>query len=332
MNSASIGAFRCWGTILGSFLLFFGIFSFVHAQEEAELIPPPEVEEVFLGEMLENDGEVMEEDGEAVVLEEKPEPPNPEKARYDSESTVSVKQVKDISVQLAVFGFLLLMLLICIAFIVRDRNSEYGKKLTFWSMVFVIVVPTLFFLVSTIFVNVISDTKGPVHWHADFRIYHCGVEYEPPEPPHRLSNKTGTPEVHQHEDKRLHIEGVLVDVQEGSLANFFGVQGGKLTENAFLVPHKGGHTWHRNGDECPNGEEGEWNVFLYKTDSETMEVTKEKMDMVDVPDYVLSPYINVPPGDCIIFAFGPEIDDTDYICNFYQVNINKGEIFPTWTP
>ena len=244
-----------------------------------------------------------------------------------SGATDTVQNIKDISVQMGVFGYLLLLLLVFVAFLVREKG-EYAKKVTFTLMVLVTVIPSLYFIFSTIYVNLISETRGPVHWHADFQIHACGVEYFPPEPEGRLENKTGTPVLHQHVDKRLHVEGVLVNKMDGSFRNFFRVQGGELNERFFTIPHRDGFTTFTNGDRCPDGSRGVWNVFLYKTDKEAETISVSKLE--DYADYVPSPYIEVPPGDCLIFEFGPETETTDKICEFYLVDIQNNEYTPTW--
>ena len=208
----------------------------------------------------------------------------------------SVEGIHEISIQMSVFGFLILLLLVSIAFLVKN---PYGKKFIFSSMVFVIVVPSVFFIASTIYINVISETKGPVHWHTDFEIYACGEELPPPESDGKLSNKTGTPVLHQHVDKRVHVEGVLIDVLDASFQQFVEVQGGELTNSTFKVPTGDGFKQFTNGDACPDGKPGEWNVFMYRTNVEEDTVTKTKLD--DYVNYVPAPHIEVPPGDCLIF-------------------------------
>ncbi len=329
MESASHRAFVYGGAILVGLFLMFGLVGFTFAQEDFEA---PEVEAV----LFEGESEGVSEDGNPgetspeqelldFSLSHTEERPLIEDNYYPSEDFFSVEGIHHISVQFAVFGFLLLLLLMMFAFLVK---SPYGKKFIFSSMVFVIVVPSLFFVTSTVYINVISDTGGPVHWHTDFRIFACGEELPPPEPKHRLSNKTGTPVLHQHEDKRVHVEGVLIDMLDASFQNFVRVQGGELTTDTFKVPTGEGYREFTNGDKCPDGKPGEWNVFIYSTNVEDNTVSKAVLE--DYINYVPAPYIEVPPGDCLIFEFGPRQTDTDKICNFYQLEINKGNLTPTW--
>jgi len=50
----------------------------------------------------------------------------------------------------------------------------------------------------------------------------------------------------------------------------------------------------------------------------------EQVKLENFADYVLSPYVNVPPGDCIIIEFDEEKDTTDKICETYSASIQKG--------
>ena len=324
MVSAPAQAVRIWGTILIGLFLVFGGISIANAQEEA-----PNVEAVLF--------ETESETGDGTSTDLTPElldfslghvddTPEFEQPRFLSIDSLGVEEIHDISVQLGVFGFLFLFLLMFIAFLVK---SPYGKKFVFTSMVCVIVLPSIFFIASTIYINVISDTGGPVHWHTDFKIYACGEELPPPEAKGKLSNKTGTPVLHQHVDERVHVEGVLIDTLDASFQRFVEVQGGELTKKTFNVPTGTGFRQFTNGDACPDGKPGEWNVFMYRTDVDDNTVSKTKL--VDYINYVPAPHIEVPPGDCLIFEFGPRQADTERICNFYQIEINKGNLTPTWT-
>lgn len=328
MGTSPRRSFSIWGTMLiGLFLLLSGA-GFAFAQEELA-DPTPEL---FTGEIAEETTEeVPEEEATERLIETSQrlaELNEIEENKPPSAISVSVDAVKNISVQLGVFGFLLLLLLVNVAFLYRN-GSPYAKKLIFALMVLVITIPTLYFIASTIYVNIISVTKGPVHWHADFEIYACGEELPPPEPPHRLSNKTGTPVLHQHEDKRLHVEGVVVDLSDVSLRSFFAVQGGELSNRSIKVPTGTGFATYTNGDSCGDGVPGVWSVFLYKVNTDTETISKTKL--TDFADHVLSPYIEVPPGDCLIFNFGENIEDTEHICDFYQIEINKGNLTPLWS-
>ncbi len=231
--------------------------------------------------------------------------------------------VRDRSILVALWAGGTSVLLLLIAILAKNASDEL-KKLLFALMITAIVGPTVYFIGSTVYLNLNSLANGPVHWHADFEIMACGEELSPPTPTGFLSNKTGTPVLHQHADKRYHVEGVVLDLEEVALDRFFEVQGGLLTNDVFRVPTGSGFVTHYNGDTCPNGEKGMWQAFLYKVDEATHTATQIKL--ADYAHYTPSPHELVPPGDCIIFEFGPERTYTDRLCNFHQIAVNKGEL------
>lgn len=208
-----------------------------------------------------------------------------------------------------------------IALASEKNGGDRAKKIIFSFIVIVIAFPTLFFAGSTIYLNLFSATKGPVHWHADFKVIACGEEVKSVSVK-GLSNKLGTNLLHEHEDRRIHIEGVVVKESDVSLDKFFEVQGGELLSDSFIIPTNDGLRTITNGDQCENGERGMWQVFLYTTDGGI--ARQKKLD--DFIHYVPSSHTNVPPGDCIIFEFGPEKERTDQLCDFYQLEVGKGSI------
>lgn len=241
-----------------------------------------------------------------------------------------VEELRAINIKIALYAVLIFVFLIVYA-LVENTDGAETKAILYILMAAVTVIPTIYFAASAIYLNKIAVTAGPIHWHADFRILACGEELLAPIPPTTLSNKTGSAVLHEHEDRRIHVEGVVIDLADVSLAKFFGVQGGELTTSKFSVPTATGIQTFQNGDVCdgPPSESGragatsgEWNVFVYQTDGGVATQTK----LVDYPNYVLRPHAQVPPGDCLIFEFGDEKSRTDQLCNFYQLEVNKGNL------
>lgn len=211
--------------------------------------------------------------------------------------------------------------------------SKKGKKpvpllshLLFWSIVVVVVAVTAYVAGSTIYLNAVSKTAGPVHWHADFEVWRCG-ELLQLVGPEGLSNRVGSSVLHEHGDNRMHIEGVVVDFSDVSIASFFRSIGGDLHPGVFSLPTNTGMVTMRDGDSCPGeaGVPGELQVFVYKTVDG--KVVQEKLGSSGYEDYVPSPFSNVPPGDCIIFEFSPVAKDkTGRMCGSYEVAIKRGAL------
>lgn len=212
-------------------------------------------------------------------------------------------------------------------------NKHKGNTFK-WYLFLAIAIPVIFVTVyvagSTIYLNVVSESEGPVHWHADFEVWRCGEKLDLRNPK-GFSNRIGNPVFHEHGDNRIHVEGVLVKKQQADLGGFIEVVGGKLDKNYLLLPtdlpSEDGFIKLENGDSC-NGKEGKLQVFLYKvTNPYLIKSWKyEQIKLEDYGEYVLSPYGNVPPGDCIIFDFDTEKERTEHICGTYKFVIERGEL------
>lgn len=205
--------------------------------------------------------------------------------------------------------------------LLKKEKSEHLRLFLFSGMTAAIAVTTVFLIASTIAKNQSSATGGPVHWHADYEIYNCGEKIDLIDP-RGLANRIGTPDLHEHGDNRIHVEGTVQDLSDVSLASFFEVVGGKLAPGFLNLPTNQGEFAAQNGMECENKDKGVLQVFVYKTKNGIANQKK----LANFTDYVLSPQSLIPPGDCIIIEFGPEKQKTDKICKFYQIAIQKGEL------
>lgn len=216
--------------------------------------------------------------------------------------------------------------LITIAAIIARRKSERMKWFFFLSIAIPVVIVTAYSAGGTVYLNLVSYTGGPVHWHADFEIWNCGESVDVMDPTGIL-NRIGSPTMHEHGDFRIHIEGDLVERSDASLHSFFNAIGGFLGDDVMIVPTNEGPLELTNGETC-NGGEGILQVFVYKVtnpdDLKKWNFVQEKVD--DFPEYVLSPYSLVPPGDCIIIEFDQEKEKTDRVCETYRIAIDKGEL------
>ena len=200
----------------------------------------------------------------------------------------------------------------------KPHFTNKRKIFVFLGIIIPIILSTIYLIGTTLYVNSISESGGPVHWHADFEIYVCGNKIELKSPT-GLSNKIGTEVLHHHGDNRIHVEGVLVKKGDADLHSFFEVIGGELTDNNIAIPAKSGLLTYSNGDSC-NGDTGKPQVFVYKTKGTT--VTQEKL--TNFEDYILSPEVNVPPADCIIIEFDKEKSETNHICETYRIALARG--------
>ncbi len=208
-----------------------------------------------------------------------------------------------------------------------EQKTEAVK----WALFILILIPvaftTAYIAGSTIYLNLISETKGPVHWHADFEIWNCGKQVDVIDPTD-LANRVGSPVLHEHGDNRIHIEGVVTRISDFDLHSFF-EQIGLLSANRAVVRTQHGFAEMKNGDLC-NGKEGELQVFLYRVinadDTRKTGFVYEQVKLEDFEEYVISPYSLVPPGDCLIIEFDVEKNETKKICETHELAIKKGDM------
>ncbi len=216
---------------------------------------------------------------------------------------------------IALWSFGIILLLMGIAAVIRTEN-ELLKKLFFWPVVILSVAVTGIFLAQTTLKNIVSETGGPVHWHADFRIFNCTEELDIIDPTGFL-NRVGTPVIHEHGDKRMHVEGTMLDLQDASLGHFFEVIGGELSSEKMIVPTNFGIEEMNNGERCVSSADEEAMVQVYLWEVEEGVARQRKLE--NYADYIISPYSPVPSGDCVIFEFGPEKNATTHLCEQYKV-------------
>jgi hypothetical protein len=246
----------------------------------------------------------------------------------DEEELNLEEQIRQNSILFVTLGSITVTILVLLAIIIKRKYKWKNKKnnpeptffhFIFWPMVLIIIVVTAYVAGGTVYLNIVSETGGPVHWHADYEIWNCGENLDIKDAT-GLSNRIGSPVLHDHGDNRIHIEGVVVNYEEASLKSFLRVIGGELNQGKLKVPVNDGVIEMVDGQNCPNGS-GTLQVFVYKTVDNT--ATQEKL--TNYPGYVLSPHTIVPPGDCVIFEFDSEQKETtDKICETYEIALDKG--------
>ncbi|MBI1971773.1 MAG: hypothetical protein HYS53_00585 [Candidatus Aenigmarchaeota archaeon] len=179
--------------------------------------------------------------------------------------------------------------LVFFSLLFRKKFRERHKKIIFTLIAVPIAFSTLYLVGVTLALNSVSATGGPVHWHADIEVWACGQLYHFAHS-QGWDNKVGEPLMHLHDDDRIHVEGVVVKMQDVELGEFFNSVGGSFTPESITMPTTAGVKKWSNNDLC-NGKMG----FLYMFVNGRLEA---KMD-----EHIISPYGNVPPGDRIKIVF-----------------------------
>ena len=193
-------------------------------------------------------------------------------------------------------------------YLLLTRRCLRHKKFIFLLLAIPVMASTLYLAGHTIYKNATSVTKGPVHWHADYEIWICGEQKELRDP-EGFENKVGTSVLHEHNDNRIHIEGVVEKLGDVSLGAYFSSIGGLLTHHDLRFPSEDGFREVKDGIPCPGDVQGILKVYVNGKLAEEPE------------SYVPSPEINVPPGDCIIFDFSPgESGTTERLCESWKAH------------
>lgn len=210
---------------------------------------------------------------------------------------------------------LLTIIILLIALIAKQSLSETQKKLLFWSIALPVMLATLYLAGHTIYLNITSVTRGPVHWHADYEVWVCGEQHFLKDP-HGLNNRIGTAVLHEHNDERIHIEGVIDNLHHVDLGSYFESIDGGLADDELAYPSTNGTIDVKNNDHCTDGSTG------------TLKVYVNGRRISHPADYVPYPSSYVPPGDCIIIAFdSSSVETTGRVCTSWEA---KGADYATY--
>jgi len=235
------------------------------------------------------------------------------------------EQLKSSSMTYITIASIIAVILVLFSIYEKDK-SEKTKIFLFLGMAIPVILATAYSAGSTIYLNLISETEGPVHWHADYEMWDCGRKIELVKPK-GISNRVGSAVFHEHNDNRIHVEGVVTDKSEVGLHNFFTTIGGMLSKSTLYLPTDNGFAEIKKGGLC-NSKEAKIQVFLYKVKNpdDVKNWVFEQQKLEDFENYVLAPYSNVPPGDCIIIEFDEEKEKTEHICETYKSAMAGGEL------
>src|SRR3972149_6247044 len=180
-----------------------------------------------------------------------------------------------------------LALFLIILAVFWKKKTEKAKWFLYLGIALPIVLATLFLAGSTVYLNLTSITGGPVHWHADFQVWACGKELDLIDPA-VIANRVGSPVFHEHGDDRIHVEGVVTDLEDAELGRFFGFVGGGVHADPFAFPTNEQLHEYENGDPCPDGKSGTLQAFVWRTDEDAGEFYQEKLsepqgDVISAP-------------------------------------------------
>lgn len=272
------------------------------------------------------------------------------------------QQIASISKNVVIGAALLLVGLVIASVILRNRKPKL-KPYLFASLVATLILPTLFLAGSTFYLNAKSESNGPVNWQAEVEFWVCDSELELRDPSAFLFNRVGTSTYYEHNDKHIHLEGVVVSkAEDASLGKFMRVTGGNLSaqgidvplnedptswlskgdktdgdplgdltsdhlEDSFVKHSQNGPVAHLvNGKKC-DGQVAQLQTFVYTFNKATGTYSQQKISKPE--DYTISEESSFgPPADCVIFDFDIPKDRTDKLCKQYGIrDKNRCESF-----
>lgn len=263
------------------------------------------------------------------------------------------QQISSLGMRTVLYASLILIVTTIIAILFKDKQPKLKLPL-FLIMAVTLLGSTMVLFGSTIYLNNKAESSGPVHWHSEVEFWACNAELELRNPTGLLSNKIGSVTYHEHNDKHLHLEGVVVRKSEDAgLKKFMQVTGGYLTNNSIGIPLDSNELdWYaqgeqtdgdpqnlysvellrnyvkqstelpvmelKNGAKCQSGEAGELQIFVYRFNKADKTYFQEKLYQPSA--YVMSQNSSLgPPSDCVIVEFDKPKDRTDKLCEQYGV-------------
>ncbi len=264
------------------------------------------------------------------------------------------QQITSLGMKTVMIAGLVLLGCTIIAALLKNHYAKLKLPL-FIMMAGTLIISTVILFGSTIYLNTKAESGGPVHWHSEIEFWACGTELELRDPTGTLSNKIGTATYHEHNDKHIHLEGVVVKrSHDASLGKFMDVVGGSISDQSVSIPlNADPSTWFANeasdtldgdkqgrtdpgsfsdyvksdgkgtvlqlinGRQC-NDRPAELQVFAYKFDKESKTYTQTKVN--NPADYVIRDESSLgPPSDCVIVEFDVRKAATDKLCRQYGI-------------
>lgn len=151
-------------------------------------------------------------------------------------------------------GTLALLLSLGAALVFKNRVSERANRVLMGAILLIVLVPTIYAAGAWIHGMATSWSGGEVHYHADYEVvvqdddgrYHqldlidpeayCKQSQHESTYMCRINDRVGTTEYHEHNDRRIHLEGTFKEREDATLRAFFRTFGGELTNDRLIYP------------------------------------------------------------------------------------------------
>lgn len=152
-------------------------------------------------------------------------------------------------------GTLTVLALAAISFYREDSLTLKDKKMLMNAFLIAILVPSFYTAGAFVHESKTSWSGGEIHYHADYEVLVPGdngsLERADLVDPEnfcgegkgymcKLNDRTGTTKYHEHDDNRIHLEGVFMTREEATLRAYFNTFDGELTNEKLVYPTNDG--------------------------------------------------------------------------------------------
>lgn len=154
-------------------------------------------------------------------------------------------------------GLILTVGLAVVSFYREEDLTMRDKNILMNGFIIAVLVPSFYTAGAFVHQSQTSWSQGEIHWHADFEVMveEDGVyrqldlidpqkfcqttEYESTTMC-ALNDRTGSTRYHEHNDDRIHLEGIFKDREDATLRAFFETFDGELTNERLVFPTNNG--------------------------------------------------------------------------------------------
>lgn len=162
-------------------------------------------------------------------------------------------------------GTVCIIILTALSLYNEESATMRDKNILMTAFIVVVTVPTFFSAAAFVHESQTSWSGGEVHWHADYEVLTTVSESEASQMDENdvietengylarlnlinpsefcegdymcaLNDRTGTKTFHEHNDNRIHWEGIFAEKEDATLTAFFETFDGKLTSTELAYP------------------------------------------------------------------------------------------------
>lgn len=219
-------------------------------------------------------------------------------------------------------GVLSCSVLAGISFYKEGDFTMHDKNLLMNSFILAILVPSFYTAGAFMHESQTSWSGGEIHWHADYEVL---VEQDGElerldlvDPSNycegymcQVNDRTGETEYHEHNDNRIHLEGIFKERKDATLSAFFKTFGGELTKDRLVYPTNDGKVEvEENGGNIKVlarkgvANQRHWCAIGGDLPTEDRCQSDDNNEIVNSPsEYVVSPYQRGPTLDDIFVIY-----------------------------